>query len=78
LPMRLADGDVGGVQIDIVSDQEFARADYGSAGGGMKTLLANVGSTIGLRGHFFEQAFELALANIFRGSRVPGRWAAAS
>ena len=60
------DFDVGSIEVDIVGDEKFARADDSSSGGGMQALVADVRSAIGIFRHFGEQAFKLAFADIFK------------
>src|ERR1700691_3671324 len=62
----LRDFDIGGVQVDVVRDQEFARASDGGAGGGMQFGVAEIGEAIGIGAHLVAQAFELAAADVFQ------------
>ena len=63
--MCLAIVDVGRVEVDVVGDQEFARADHGGAGRRMQARLADIRRAVGIVQHFFAQAFELPFADIF-------------
>src|ERR1017187_5502985 len=66
----LGDLHVGGVQVDVVGDQEFARAYDGGAGAGGQLGFAEIRAAIGIGADFFAQAFELATANVLQVDAV--------
>ncbi len=71
----LGDADIGGAQVDVVSDQEFARAHHDGAGGRVANRVAHVRVALGHRPHLFEQRLELAAAYVFEVHTLgpPGR-----
>ena len=62
----VGDGDIRGIQVDVVGDEEFARADDGGARGGMELGIADVGATVRIALQVFAQAFELPATNVFK------------
>src|ERR1019366_4499750 len=69
------DADIGGAQVDVVGDQEFARAHHGGAGGRVANRVAHVREALGNRPHFFEQRLELAAPDVLEVHTLgpPGR-----
>ena len=61
----LGDFKIGRVQVDVVGDQEFACAHHHGAGRRVQPRLADVRSAVRIAQHFFAQALELPLANVF-------------
>ena len=66
LAMRLGDGDVGRVEVDVVGDQKLARAGDDGAGGGMAARVADIRIARRDGAHFLQQRFELAAADVLQ------------
>ena len=62
----LGDFDVGGVQKNVVSDEELARAHHGRASGGVHRGFAKIGQAIRIGGNLGADAFELAAADVLQ------------
>src|SRR6185312_2355651 len=66
--------DVGGIEVDVVGDEELAGADHGGAGGGVKPAVrkreAEVGSAVRVDLDLFPHALELTLANVFQAAAL--------
>src|SRR5262249_8894640 len=62
----LGNADIRRAEIDVVRDEEFARADDSCPGGGMADGVAAIRGALGHHAHFFHQRFELAAANVFQ------------
>ena len=58
--------DVGRVQVDIISNQKFARAHHRRAGSRVEGVFAEVGPPIGIRLYLLAHAFELPLADVLK------------
>src|SRR6202046_4415881 len=66
LPDAISDADIRSIQVDVVGNQKFARANHRSSGGRVKALLTNVRSAVRIPRDLFKQAFELPLSDTFK------------
>jgi hypothetical protein len=63
-------GDVGLLEVDVVSDEETAGSDGGGSGSFVELWAADVGATCGVAEGSVTEALELAAANIFEEDAV--------
>src|ERR1700679_3744382 len=67
------DGDIRGIEEDVVSDEEFTRSDGGGSSGGMEGGTAEIRAARGIFADGVAQAFELAFADVFEVGAVGAR-----